>query len=237
MKPAEGDGEVRGRSGLETPRLGALAARSRQARMASDASPAPQLTTMPGERCDLCAKPIGPTHWHLVDLRERSLRCACRPCSLLFEKDGAGGTNFRLVPDRVVELEDFKLNELDWLALRIPVDLAFFFFNSTTERIVALYPGPMGATESLLPLDHWNRMERENPALSDLLPDVEALLVDRTQGRRQGWIVPIDVCYELVALFRTQWKGLSGGGEVWRAIAEFFDDLRRRAKVAGGVRR
>lgn len=214
---------------LISPRLAALAA----PRPHASTPPAPVEAGEPGEICDLCAAPIGPRHGHLVDLRERSLRCACRPCSLLFEKSGAGGGNFRLVPERVTQLDDFCLNELDWLALRIPVDLAFFFYNSTTERIVALYPGPMGATESLLPLDHWDRMERDNPALLDMEPDVEALLVDRTKGRRQGWIVPIDACYELVALFRTRWKGLSGGNEVWQAIAEYFEDLGRRAQANG----
>ncbi len=91
----------------------------------------------------------------------------------------------------------------------------------------------MGATESLLALEHWARMEEENPRVAGLEPDVEALLVNRTGGRREGWIVPIDVCYELVGLFRTRWKGLSGGPEVWRGIEEFFQDLRRRARARG----
>lgn len=230
-----GNGSAGARGGLVSPRLRALAAPRPGTKAAAAAAPAP--APAPGETCDLCAAPIGPRHGHLVDLRERSLRCACRPCSLLFEKSGAGGGNFRLVPERVQRLENFRLNDLDWLALRIPVDLAFFFYNSTTERVAALYPGPMGATESLLPLDHWDRMERDNPELAGMEPDVEALLVDRTKGRRQGWIVPIDACYELVALFRTRWKGLSGGSDVWQGIAEYFEDLGQRAEKSGRAAR
>lgn len=179
--------------------------------------------------CDLCAAPIGARHGHLVDVRERTLLCACRPCSLLFVEDGAGGARYRLVPDRVRLLDDFRLDDLDWIALRIPVDLAFLFDSSAAERVVALYPGPMGATESLLSLDHWDRMVARNPVLSRMQRDVEALLIDRRGDRRDGWIVPIDRCYELVGLFRTKWTGLSGGSEVWSAVEEFFEGLRRRA--------
>lgn len=211
---------------LETPRLRALATRRRAA---PAGEPEPAIGSRE-ESCDLCAAPIGPRHGHLVDVEQRALRCACRPCSLLFEKPGAGGGRYRLVPDRVRLLEDFRLDEMDWLALRIPVDLAFFFYSSAAERVVALYPGPMGATESLLGLEHWERMEVRNPALAELEPDVEALLVDRTQGRRAGWLVPIDACYELVALFRTKWVGLSGGSEVWQAVEQFFEELARRAR-------
>lgn len=213
-----------------TPRLKRLAARSRRSPVTdANAAGAAAATGLEGE-CDLCAEPIGPRHGHLVDLRDRSLRCACRPCSLLFVEPGAGGGRYRLVPDRVRRLGGFRLDDLDWLALRIPVDLAFFFHSTSAGRTVAFYPGPMGATESLLPLDHWERTVERNEALAELEDDVEALLVDRRGERRDGWMVPIDACYELVGLFRTNWVGLSGGPEVWQAVEEYFDDLRRRAR-------
>lgn len=179
--------------------------------------------------CDLCAEPLGPRHGHLVDLEERRLLCACRPCSLLFDDEAAGGERYRLVPDRVRFLEDFELSELDWVALRIPVDLAFFFRSTAAGRVMALYPGPVGATESQLELEHWEEIEARNPAVAGMEPDVEALLVDRTGDGSEGWIVPIDACYELVGIFRTRWKGLSGGSAVWEGIEEFFEELGRRA--------
>lgn len=237
MSGARGTSGAPGFGELSTPRLRTLAAATRPG--AAAPAEAMERSAPPGAieaaTCDLCAEPIGPRHGHLVDLHERSLLCACRACSILFDRQEAGGDHYRLVPDRVRLLEDFRLSELDWLALRIPVDLAFFFHNSVAERVIALYPGPMGATESLLELDHWERMSGQNPVIADLEPDVEALLVNRTKGRREGWTVPIDACYELVALFRTRWKGLSGGSAVWEGIDGFFDDLRRRASVPGAT--
>ena len=69
-------------------------------------------------------------------------------------------------------------------------------------------------------------MSRANPALGALQPDVEALLVNRTHGCREYYLVPIDRCYALVGTIRRQWRGLSGGSEVWEAIGGFFARLR-----------
>jgi len=49
------------------------------------------------------------------------------------------------------------------------------------------------------------------------------------------FIVPINVCYELVGQVRVHWKGLSGGEEAWRAIDGFFAQLRARSEVAKGA--
>jgi hypothetical protein len=104
--------------------------------------------------------------------------------------------------------------------------MAFFFRNSAAARVVAYYPGPMGATESLLDLADWRRLEDDNPVLADMTPDVEALLVNRARGAREHWLVGLDRCYELVGVMRTRWRGLGGGSEVWHAIDRFFADLR-----------
>ena len=66
-----------------------------------------------------------------------------------------------------------------WEALQIPVRVAFFFNNSDLGRVVAFYPSPAGATESLLPLEAWAEVVAANPVMTDLVPDVEALLVRR----------------------------------------------------------
>jgi hypothetical protein len=80
----------------------------------------------------------------------------------------------------------------------------------------------MGPTESLLTV--------EIPALEQLDDDVEALLVNRVRGARQQWIVPIDVCYALVGLIRSHWKGLTGGADVWRELERFYEGLDRRSR-------
>jgi hypothetical protein len=94
----------------------------------------------------------------------------------------------------------------------------------------AYYPSPAGATESLLTLDGWAELGYANPALSSLLPDVEALLINRVGEHRDYFIAPIDRCYELVGLLRVHWRGLSGGTDVWERIGRFFDDLRTAAR-------
>jgi hypothetical protein len=186
---------------------------------------------VPGPKCELCAGPMGERHRHLADLEARGIRCVCRACSVLFDRREAGGGRYRLVPDRLLALAEFELPDPLWQNLRIPVDMAFFFHNSEAGRVVAFYPGPMGAIESQLELDSWTRLRERNTVLHTLEPDVEALLVDRTNGGQRYWLVPIDVCYELVAVIRENWKGLAGGHEVWERLALFFDDLAQRARV------
>ncbi len=191
----------------------------------------------PGERCELCAELIPDEHGHVVDLESRALLCACRPCYLVFAPMGAGGTRFRAVPDRFVSFPDFALTAAQWDALQIPVGVAFFFVNSTLDQVAAFYPSPAGATESQLSLDSWGEIVAANPDLETLQPDVEAFLV-RSAERRSGtataecFLVPIDVCYELVGELRRLWKGFDGGTEAHAALEAFFDRVRSRAMPA-----
>jgi hypothetical protein len=188
------------------------------------------------ERCELCSAPIGGDHRHLLELTSRELACTCRPCSLLFDRPGSGSGRYRLVPERRLRLEEFVISEQTWEELRIPVEMAFFFHSSAEQRVLAYYPGAMGATESLLELRSWRELEQANPVLTGLEPDVEALLVNRTKGARRQWLVPLDECYRLVGLIRTHWRGLSGGSEVWQEIDRFFEELDGRARSAAGGR-
>src|ERR1700704_6842949 len=73
------------------------------------------------EHCELCNAPIPSTHRHLLELSSRELMCACLPCSLLFDRDGAGAGQYKLVPERRLRLDDLALSELTWEELRIPV--------------------------------------------------------------------------------------------------------------------
>jgi hypothetical protein len=184
------------------------------------------------ERCELCGEPIPTDHRHLLDLKQGELMCACQACKILFDRRQAGDGHYRLVPDRRLRLEDFRLDDARWDSLRIPVEMAFFFKSTPHERMVALYPSPAGPTESLLELEAWEEIERENPVLATLEPDVEALLVNRARGAREYFLVPIEDPYRLVALIRTHWRGLSGGREVWEEIERFFEALSEKAKPA-----
>jgi hypothetical protein len=206
-------------SSLASPRLHSLARPSGAERQTA------------AERCDLCGEPIPSEHRHLMDLSTRELMCACRACSLLFDRDAAGGRHYRLVPDRRLRLEGFELTDLAWDRLRLPVDMAFFFHSSTEGRVMAFYPSPMGPTESRLELSTWHELEAANPILRTLEPDVEALLVNRARGAPRQWLVPISECYALVAVIRTHWRGFTGGREVWQEIDRFFAQLDARAVV------
>ena len=187
----------------------------------------------PGERCELCGAAIGEPHAHLVNLESRSLLCVCRPCYLLFDHAGVTHGKFRAVGESYRHASEVTLGDALWERLQIPVDVAFFFVNSSLGRTVAFYPSPAGATESLLALDTWGELVAANPTLAGLVPDVQALLVRRRAAlsepsRFECHLVPIDACYELVGRMRRLWKGFSGGEEVWREIEGFFAELRRR---------
>lgn len=183
------------------------------------------------ERCDLCGAPVGPGHAHLIEPAARKLMCACQACSLLFPANGP--TKYKRVPRRIRFLSQFRMTNAAWDSLLIPIGMAFFVESSVEKRVLAFYPSPAGATESMLPLDAWNDIVRENPSIGGMEQDVEALLVNRI-GAELGadgeyFLAPIDICYELVGLIRTRWRGLSGGAEMWQEIRQFFDELRRRA--------
>ena len=201
-------------------------------RLAALARPAPAPPRVEEvERCELCAEPIAAEHRHLLELDRRRLLCACRACSILFDRREAGGGRYRLVPDRSRIVADLDLDDASWSSFGIPVEMAFFFEDSAAGRVVAFYPSPAGATESLLGLGAWDDLCARNPVLAGLEPDVEALLVDRTGGEREHWLVPVDRCYALVGLIRTSWRGLSGGDELWRELDGFFAGLRRQADI------
>jgi hypothetical protein len=189
----------------------------------------------PLERCELCGKGLAPEHSHLVTLERRQIVCACEPCAFLFA--GAASSTYKRVPRRITRLADFALSDEQWDALAIPIDLAFFLYSSPASQMVAVYPSPAGATESLLHLEAWDGIAAGHPRLRTLEPDVEALLVNRVrhrEGTARHFVVPIDECYKLVGLIRKSWRGLSGGAVVWHEIAAFFAQLEARADQAGG---
>ncbi|MCU1308694.1 MAG: hypothetical protein JWN45_3389 [Acidobacteriaceae bacterium] len=181
------------------------------------------------ERCEMCSLELREEHQHLFDPAKRELICACDACSLLFP--GQGATKYLRVPRRGASLPDFRMSEEQWADLMIPINLAFFSFHSAAARVVVMYPSPAGATESLLNLDRWQDIVRENPILEKMEPDVEALLLNRVTEPHRYFLVPIDECYKLVGLIRTNWRGLSGGTEVWKAIEDFFAGLAERSSI------
>ena len=191
----------------------------------------------PGERCDYCAVPLAPEHGHLVDLKARRILCSCRPCYLVFEPEGAAQGRYKTVPTRYRRVAGFAVEDAQWDALAIPISLAFFFYNSVERKIAAFYPGPAGATESLLPLETWDAIAAGYPALATLSPDVEAVLIHRrTAAPARCAIVPIDAAYQLVGIMRANWRGFDGGEDVWNRIEAFFATIEERCDGHSPVR-
>ncbi|WP_460061690.1 DUF5947 family protein [Streptomyces sp. YKOK-I1] len=183
------------------------------------------------ERCELCAAVVPGDHRHLVDTERRSLACACTACAMLMEQPGAAAGRFRAVPARYLADPGHRLDERAWEGLGIPVGVAFFFRNAALDRLVALYPSPAGATESELDPDTWTAVLGGSRLAGLLEPDVEALLLRRTDDRVDCHLVPIDVCYELVGRMRLLWQGFDGGREARAALDAFFTDVARRARA------
>lgn len=153
--------------------------------------------------CDMCAAPISGEHDHVVDVRSRALLCTCHPCHLLFPDEGL---HYRAVPSRYQPVS---------FSLDVPVGLYFVFLNSVSQEAVVCYPGPAGATESTL-------VSADLPGLQS---DVEAVLVHDDEA----FIVPIDVCYELVGRLRKVWRGFGGGREAREEMARFFTRVREKS--------
>jgi hypothetical protein len=182
------------------------------------------------ERCELCSIALAPAHRHLLEMASRRVYCSCDACALRFQ--GVIGARFKLIPRDARRLGGMQISDRHWDGLALPINLAFFFFSTPAGKMMALYPSPAGATESLSPLETWSMLVAANPVLGTMEPDVEALLVNRVGEARDYFVAPIDACFELAGLIRLHWRGLSGGDEVWRRIAGFFEELRMEARDA-----
>jgi hypothetical protein len=185
-----------------------------------------RLLSEDAECCELCSTEIGPAHQHLLDPRNREIACSCDGCAILF--CGQPGARYLRIPRRIRALADFRMPDLQWESLMIPINLAFFYYDTAGGKMMAVYPSPAGATESLLSLESWGEISSLHPSLQTMEPDVETFLVNRVGATHEYYIIPIDECFHLVGLIRMHWRGLSGGTEVWRRINEFFASLRAR---------
>src|SRR5579862_9165202 len=94
-----------------------------------------------GEACELCARPLGERHRHVLERDARTLRCACRACALLFEDARAG--RFCAVPERVLVDRAWAPSREEWAALGVPVGLAYVVRGGDGIHRV-YYPSPAG---------------------------------------------------------------------------------------------
>jgi hypothetical protein len=154
--------------------------------------------------CELCAQPAGERHAHLFDVEERTLRCVCTGCRLALTANPTG--RYREVPSVTRRVQ------IDTSHFGAPVGL--FFMIRRQNGLILHYPGPAGITEHAISSDS---------CALELLPDVQALLVD--EKAREQWLVGVDRCYELVERLRRNWQGITGGDEARAEVARFFEEL------------
>jgi len=177
------------------------------------------------EACELCGTRLTAGHEHGVDVDQHRLVCLCQACRLVLAANADGQGRFRALPTRVVADPEFADDDGAWEALGIPVSIAFFFHDSVAGGIVAFYPSPAGATESLLGDGEWAALAAASPVAAGMRADTEAMLVRRSGTVRDTYLVPIDLCYALVGLLRTTWRGFDGGQEAHDAVDAFFAQL------------
>jgi hypothetical protein len=189
------------------------------------ARPAPVLEA---EKCEVCGSSLSEDHRHLLELGERRILCACEPCIAM----RSGVDNYCPVGTRTLWLDEFDFPDELWAAFQLPIGLAFFLRSTGTNSVVALYPSPAGATESELHLESWEALVARNPILEQLDSDGEALVVNRMTDPPEHAIVPIDECYRLVGLIKSNWTGISGGDAISDAVPLFFKHVRRKAGLS-----
>src|SRR5579871_5535202 len=145
-------------------------------RQANPISTLHRLARRPAQReiCEFCSQPLSEVHRHLLELATRKIVCACDACALRF--DNVIG-RWKLIPRDSQLLSGFQLTDAQWEGLSLPIGLAFFVKGASGGKVVAMYPSPAGATESLVPISSWAVIVENNPVLAEMQPDVEALLV------------------------------------------------------------
>ena len=187
---------------------------------------------MPVDLCELCGTPLPDRHGHVVEPATRRVLCACLICGEAVSN--RPDRRYCRVPEKAEALPDFRIGDPEWHSLGLPIDMAFIFYGTPEGGPVAVYPGPLGATESPVRAEAWAALLADNPVLREFEPDVEALLVNRLRGARACYRVPIDRCYSLVGVIRSHWQGFSGGDTVWQAIDDFLAGLASTRPTARG---
>ena len=114
--------------------------------------------------------------------------------------------------DAHVWLEGFELRRRAMGQFQIPIGLAFFMRSERHRRGGGFLSKPgRGDGVRARASSAWEELIARNPAVADLEPDAEALMVNRLSDPPEYVIAPIDQCYALVGLIKSRWEGISGG--------------------------
>lgn len=175
------------------------------------------------ERCEFCAAPIPRDHDHVLHPKSSLLRCACAACAGFFARVSADRP--RRIETFAKRLLKFDLAKPTWHRLGVPVGLAYFSLRGESPEAVASFPGRAGVVQAGVPNALWQALTETHTVLAALSPEVEALLVRRTPGRRDYFHVSIDHCFRLSELLRSE-RAKSVGPEN-ELLDDFFEELDR----------
>jgi hypothetical protein len=164
-------------------------------------------------RCDLCSGVLGDRHEHLLSPADRRLICACKACAFLFP--GGVGARYQSVITRVEAMPTVHFDESDWGELGVPVRFVFLCASRFHARVFATYPNPGGATEAQVREHAWQHLVDRYPAIAEIEPDVEGLLIDGLAPDGGAYRVSMDVFHGVVGRLRNQ-----GGSPraAWHAV-------------------
>ena len=126
---------------------------------------------------------------------------------------------------------NFEMTDGQWESLMIPINWPSSFAPaSRTERSRSI-PARRARLNRCCRSTHGQRSSRAIRVCIHSSPTsrlCSSIAYGHAHGltRAEYYIAPIDECYKLVGLIRTNWKGLSGGTEVWDEVGRFFAELR-----------
>lgn len=186
------------------------------------------------EKCDFCASELKTNHKHSIEPSTRAIVCVCDVCALGGPniRGKFNGARYKSISEQSFLIADLNLPDEVWNQLSIPFGMAFFFFNSSSNKIEVFFPSPAGAIESELSDSSSLLFENLNPELRMLSEednkDVLALLINKTKESPQYYLTPIHECYKLIGLMRKNQRG--GIYAMQNDIDIFFKELSSKSK-------
>ena len=170
----------------------------------------------PGERCDFCSTPLAPEHSHLIELAARRILCACRPCYIVFEPEGAAQGKYRAVPTRYREIDGVRDRRREVGCAASPDRSRVFLLQLARKarwsRSTRARPArPSRCSRST----RGTRSPRGIPSSASIKPDVEAILMQRNRE-------------SIARLHRADRLGVRAG----RSDPNVVERLRRRPRSA-----
>jgi Family of unknown function (DUF5947)/AIR synthase related protein, C-terminal domain len=192
------------------------------------------------EKCEFCGAGLAPEHRHLLEVAKRRIVCTCSPCAFRFQ-DVVGG-RFKLIPSEVRCLPEFDLTASEWENLALPINLAFFFYSTSQQKMNAMYPSPAGGgiTIALTEIAHTAKVgirldESQIPISEEVKGACEILGLDPLYVANEGKllaIVPAKSANSVLAALRKHRLGDKAAiiGEV---VADHPEFVTMKTRVGG----